>query len=288
VALAEISEPALLKLKHPVPAMKGFAREPGFRAEVEIDNQTRSMSALAIQHHYLAAIEAHVDSPRLPEWSARLCTLWRGALELLGQPDRAACSHAFDWTLKRALFGRELERAGFDWESVAAWSGVLETLKARWPVNPDSPGPILWFDRARIEQLLGVHPAASTLVDNARRALRVKGLDWDGLDAFNALRQRLCAIEVRFGEIGSGIFDTLDRQGALPDHRVVSANDIAAAADAAPAGTRASVRGDWVRRLDAQRGDYFCAWEGIHGIDNALDLSNPFATVAAWRKAWAA
>ena len=45
-------------------------------------------------------------------------------------------------------------------------------------------------------------------------ALVAHGIDGKGLRAFNALRQRLFAIDVRFGQVDSGLFDSLDRQGS--------------------------------------------------------------------------
>jgi proteasome accessory factor A len=287
VALAEMGGSPVLKLKDPVAAMKGFARNQGFRAEVELQHKTCLMSAFEIQHHYLAAIEAHANSPRLPEWASRICKAWREALDLLGQ-DVGAYSHAFDWTFKRGLFERELGRSGIDGKSIAAWSDALEKLKSQWPAAQAPEAPLLAIDRARVEQLTAEHPQCQGLVDDARRSLAAGGFGWSELDAFNALRHRLCAIEVRFGGVGTGIFDTLDRQGAIPDHRVVSEGDIAAAANTAPAGTRASIRGAWVTRLHAERDRYFCGWEGISGRNHFLDLSDPFASAGEWRKREAA
>lgn len=284
VALAEIDGDPLLKLKHPVLAIKGFARDRAFKAEVETQRGSGRMSAFDIQRSYLAAVEAQTGSPRLPEWASRICKAWRDALDLLDQ-EVGASSHAFDWTFKRELFGRELGRFGLDWESVAAWSGVLEQLKAGWATTQ---GANLEIDRARIERLAAAHPEREALVGEAQRSLAACGLAWSELDAFNALRRRLCAIDTRFGGVGSGIFDTLDRRGAIPDHRVVSEHDIAAAAERAPTGTRACARAAWIKRLHCRRNLYLCGWEGIRRRNHLLDLSDPFAAVGAWRKSEAA
>jgi proteasome accessory factor A len=279
VALAEVSTNPPLRLEQPVAALRGFARDPTFAAKVETQHRKCWMSAWDIQRHYLAAIEAYANSPRMPEWAPRICTAWRDALDVLARDDGAGRT-AFDWTLKRELFNRELERSGFGQRAVDAWSDALETLKAHLRA---AHRPIA-IDRARIEKLVAEHPESAAPVDAARRALEVRGLDWAELDSFNSLRRLLCAIDTRFGGVGTGIFDTLDRQGAIPDHHVVSERDIAAAADNAPPGTRAAVRASWIKRLQPRRDRYACSWEVIRGEEGLLDLSDPFATEGAWRK----
>jgi proteasome accessory factor A len=280
VALAELGDPPPLpKLNRPVQAMKAFARNGQFRAQVEIGAESCRMSAFDIQRRYLEAAEAHANSTRLPGWAARICTLWRQALDRL-EHDAHADHRDFDWTFKRTLFRRELERSGFRRESTVAWSYALERLRACWPTAQQ----VFAIDRKRIDNLVAARPECQGLVDEARRDLGARGIDWADLDAFHALRQRLCAIEVRFGAVGGGLWDTLDRQGALPEHRVVADADIAAAASTAPAGTRAAVRGEWIKRLDEQRGNYLCDWSGIRARDRMLDLSDPFATDAQWRE----
>jgi proteasome accessory factor A len=279
VALAEACTNPPLRLEQPVAALRGFARDPTCAVKVETQHRKCWMSAFDIQRHYLAAVEAYANSPRMPQWAPRICAAWRDALDVLARDDGAGRT-AFDWTFKRELFSRELGRCGFDWSSIAAWSDALEALKARLHV---AHRPIA-IDRARIDRLVAEHPESVGLVDEVRRALGARGLDWAELDSFDSLRRLLCAIDTRFGGVGSGIFDTLDRRGAIPDHRVVSEGDIAAAADTAPPGTRAAVRASWIKRLHAERGQYVCGWEAIRGEQDLLDLSDPFATEGAWRK----
>lgn len=280
VALAEKGGSHLLKLRHPVSAMKAFALDRGIRVQAEMAGKSCLLSALSIQYQYLDAVEVHVNTPRFPQWAVRMCRIWREALEMLGSAATLHC-HAFDWTLKRDLFTRELARAGFTWESVSAWTVVLEDLKARWPM---ADGRITTIDHQRIDQLRSKYPEREFIVDQARRALGARDLAWSDLDAFTALRQRLCALDVRFGEVVNGTFDVLDRQDLIPGHRVISGADIASASEAAPRGTRASLRAEWVKRLYSERDRYVCDWQGIQGTTSYLDLSDPFALDASWRK----
>jgi proteasome accessory factor A len=281
IALAESpQEEPLLKLRNPVEAMKGFARDLGFRTEVQLQGRRRmkrAMTALEIQYHYLERIEASANSAQLPEWAARLCRLWRTALEDISR-DAGRGLQGLDWTLKRHLMNREIERSGFCRESVDAWSDVLENLQGQLPDTRTRSGS------NQLMQILALHatrPEPPGFI-KAGEALAARGLDWTGLGAFAALRQRLCEIDVRFGLVQDGIFDTLDRRGLLPGHRVVSEAEIGAAARDAPANTRAHVRGQWVKRLASGHGRYQCSWEGIRGEEGYLNLGDPFATESEW------
>ena len=268
-----------LKLKHPLQAMRGFARDIGFRAEVELPGGPRLMSAFDIQHHYLEKIEACADKTLLPEWADRICRMWRGALELVGR-DAGRGSAVFDWTLKRDLFDREIARSGHAKETVLVWNAVLQDLRAHWPETDECDVSI---ELRKIDQLRAEHPAMVCWIDKAGAALAVHGLGWGGLAAFNALRQRLAEIDVRFSLVNDGIFDTLDRRGVLSGHRVVSDEEIGAAIEHAPEESRARLRAEWVKRLAADENRYVCFWEGIRGDENYLDLGDPFATESKWK-----
>ncbi|HVS03944.1 MAG TPA: proteasome accessory factor PafA2 family protein [Thermoanaerobaculia bacterium] len=91
------------------------------------------------------------------------------------------------------------------------------------------------------------------------------------------LRTQLLEIDVRFGQLGGGVFDVLDRQGVL-DHRVVPDAAVERAGRRPPAGTRARQRGYFVERL-AGRPMGHCDWTGIwNGLgDLVIDLQDPFA-----------
>ncbi len=280
VALAEHRGAPPLRLQQPVLAMKGFARDIGFRAEVEMPHATCLMSALDIQHHYLAGIEAWANTKVLPEWAAPICAAWRAALEWVSR-DAGRGIHAFDWPLKRGIMQRELDRSGFTWKTVEAWTNVLEGLRTHWPKMTER---VLSIDIEKIERLRADRPETACFIDKAGKALVAQGLDWSQLGAFNTLRQRLCIIDVRFGQVNEGLFDTLDRGGMLPEHRVVTDDEIGAATERAPSGTRAHVRAQWVKRLASDRARYSCSWEGITGENVFLDLGNPFATESQWKK----
>jgi hypothetical protein len=114
--------------------------------------------------------------------------------------------------------------------------------------------------------------------------IREKGLTWDGVRSFLALRRELCELDLRFGQLGTGIFATLDQQGILT-HRLSGIDNIEQAVINPPVGGRAKLRGTWVQRLAGNRTRYVCDWQGVWDEQEGrvLDLSDPFATEEQWR-----
>jgi proteasome accessory factor A len=286
VALAEApaADADLLHLRDPVRAMKGFARDLAYRATVQYgDGRVARMSATEIQRELLARVEALALQSPLPAWAPEVCTAWRAALDLIDSP-LVHGSHAFDWPLKFSLFRREIERRGLSEPQVSAWSNAVERLYRNVPVQADGDAPIE-LDHAHIERVRTQGLLGDAELAFASRLLELRGLSWAGLDAFNDLRRHLCAIDVRFGALGEGLFDALDRQGMIPDHRMVTEAEIAAAMDEPPCGSRAFARGRWVRRLAGRRGQrYVCNWQGIGGARLHLDLGDPFARDGTWQR----
>jgi proteasome accessory factor A len=275
VALADLQARAEcpIRLSDPVGAMKCFARNPLGETSVELAGGLQvQMTAVGIQRHLLSMIEPHAGSSRLPDWAPAICTAWKDALDLVETP-AIHHSHAFDWPLKFALFRREMGRHGFTETAVDAWSDVLERISPPQLPSRDS----LLVDYARIRcfrRKRELHRAA--LAEAGRLADR--GLSSKQLESFNALRLQLCALDVRFGELGSGIFESLDRQSVIPDHRVVTDRMICDAEDQAPAGSRAALRGRWIKKLSRSQERFHCSWSRISGVERQLDMSDPFAT----------
>ena len=281
LADAEPSEAPGIRLADPVGAMKGFARDPGYRTPVQSKRGSRElMTATQIQRHLLSSIEACVGRPHFPDWAAAVCAAWKQTLDLVETPAIQE-SHALDWPLKFGLFRREIARSGFTEPEIATWSDVLERLSRPAPADCER---VLHLDRARIELLRDTGALTGADLAAAERTLAAHGLSWRSVDEFNALRRALCAIDVRFGELGHGIFESLDRLGEIPDHRVVTEVEIDAAARRAPAATRAAARGYWVEQLAGRRRRYTCDWNGIAGARLRLDLGDPFATKGKWAR----
>ena len=114
--------------------------------------------------------------------------------------------------------------------------------------------------------------------------LEEKGLSWDGLDSMLKLRQELLEIDMRFGQLGgSGVFAGLDQAGVLA-HHIPGVEAIDRAITEPPEVGRARIRGEVIRRLAGQNGNYQCDWQGIFdgGTNRLLDLSEPFEAAERW------
>jgi proteasome accessory factor A len=284
VALAEAAGAAQPPVLHdPVRAMKTFARDLQWRALVRSARGAGTrMTAVEVQRELLAQAEAHARSPRMPPWAPEVRAAWRAALDLV-ESGAIRTSQGFDWPLKHALLRREIARRGYTEAAVGAWSEAVERVWNSTRAHCDAPGPPL-VDAARIDTLRRHSLIGDAELAAATRVLEAQGQHWRDLDAFNDLRHRLCALDVHFGVLGSGIFDTLDRAGVIAEHRVVSEAMIEQAAEHPPPGSRAAARGHWVRRLAGRRRRYVCDWRGIRGLLMHLDLSDPFATEGRWRR----
>jgi proteasome accessory factor A len=277
VALAESAPPAAppFDLVDAVGAMKGYARDLDHRAGVNTSRGQMLMTAAELQRGILARAEALVGTPHLPDWAAPVCEAWRAALDL-AESNGVRGSRAFDWPLKFALFDREIERSGRSRSGVEARSDAIEQAydkicRAGLALDP-------WqLSRASIERLCRDDMLPAGALTTAERALAKAGLSWRELDELNDLRRKLCAIDLRFGALDSGVFDSLDREGLIPEHRVVSEAQIETAAADAPAATRAAARGRWVGRF-AGRAGYRCDWNCVIGPEARLDLNDPFSS----------
>ena len=99
--------------------------------------------------------------------------------------------------------------------------------------------------------------------------------------------ETLFEIDARFGEIGSGFWDQMDRDGLL-QHRILHDADLLSAFDTPPADTRARRRGEAIRELsgenDAVRAAGVASWEFVRDGERErfLDLKEPFQVQAAW------
>ena len=109
------------------------------------------------------------------------------------------------------------------------------------------------------------------------------GLDWDELDTFHELRNQLCELDLRYGQLyPRGIYLDLEKAGQIRDG-ILEPGQIEKAIDRAPTEGRARVRGDWVRRLADSNDNYSCGWTHISGKSKYIDLGDPFVTEADWR-----
>src|SRR5262245_44965254 len=101
-------------LDAPVEAMRAFARDPTCRCAVGT-SRNGTITAVAIQRHYLEQVEAHLGDPFVPPWAGEVCRAWRAVLDAL-ETHPASLSTTLDWAIKHALYTQHLGRRGFSWQ----------------------------------------------------------------------------------------------------------------------------------------------------------------------------
>jgi hypothetical protein len=263
-------------LQAPLDAMRAFARDVSCRVTVPLCDGSAA-TAVAIQRHYLELAEANLGKSFMPPFAETVCRKWRAMLDRLqGAP--ASVATMLDWGIKYALFGEHVRRRGMDWDSIESWSQVSEKL-----ARVLGKGPFMQANVPK-ELILGADSPTLRLAKRLTHFLRVRGLVWDGLNPFLRLRNEICALDARFGQLGErGIFTALDEAGAL-DHRVPGVDNVEDAMENPPAFGRPRLRGELVRSLAGEPNRYMCDWSTIWDCTQPrfLSMSDPFATTAEW------
>jgi len=266
-------------LQDPLEAMRAFAADPGCRQRAKLSDG-REVTALDIQDHYLRQAERHADAKFMPPWAAEVCRRWREMLDRLRDGAQASVARTLDWAIKFALFESHVRRRGTTFETLAHWTRVLNELLAQLPSADHFEQPIT------SEFLLSSHSPLAAERERLTPLLRERGLSWDALPEFLALRFELFEIDTRYGILGEGgIFPALDRSGVL-DHHLPGVDDIPHAIENPPALGRASIRGQAIHRLAGANGRYAAEWDGIWDLHEGkeLNLSHPFCSSEKWEK----
>jgi hypothetical protein len=235
-----------LRLADPVAALHRVAGDLSCSERLRLTNGGH-LTAIEIQREYLSIVRRHLS--QLPEWAPDVCNRVEEVLRALTEDPRLM-SRTLDWAIKRAIYSNQpIQSKDEGGELLAALYSAL-----RCTAYGDHRPPL--------EVLLG--PSSPVLVTVARlneQLLRRK-LRWQDLKPQDSARIRLAEIDTRFGILGDGIFDQLDRQGFL-NHRLVGVDQVESAMFGPPADTRAQLRGVIVKRL-AGKTNVVCTWQGVY------------------------
>lgn len=260
-------------LASPLTALRQLVADPGRRV-LAAGPDRRRLTAVEIQRHYLAVVERHLGGSDMPAWAEPLVALWRRVLDDL-DASRSTVATSLDWAIKRRLFAAVLARRGIDW----AWLPVMNASIRQMTMELAGSGQRLTGDMVRRDKRPVVPPA-----QRWRRPWEAADITRDKLAGFLDVREQLLELDMRFGQLGPrGVFDSLDRAGVLT-HRVPGIDGIETAMDTPPQGTRATVRGEVVRRLTAEGTRYRAEWTQVVDIDRGrvLDLGDPFEAEERW------
>ncbi len=268
--------------KNALEAMRTFSSDPECKAVVQ-GKRGRSFTAIEMQRHYLAQVQAHLGAPFMPPWAEAVCRKWEETLDRLEQGGPEAMQGTLDWAMKLALFKDHARRAGFDWDRIASWNHVLGRLRR---VLDDSGCGGLEMP-AKIEITFGTAKPVLEEISNLAPFMKQNGLEWDVLPQFLLMRDQLFEADFRFSQIGkTSIFASLDRMGLL-DHRLLDDGKIEEALEQPPQGGRAHLRGQVVSRLAGGPPTCRCDWSMVFdsASGNSLDLSDPFVNEERWSPA---
>lgn len=266
-----------VQLADPLEALRIVTGDPTCRKKLRMTGG-EERTAIGIQRHYLEMAEAHAGHACMPAWTSDVCRRWRSVLDLLeGAPD--SVSQTLDWGIKWALYKNHARNLGIRWDVLPILNQAAALLATQ--VLPDTPDASESLPIVRSARRSARSPDESSGVEPL---LHSHGLERSDLDNLLARRQEFFALETRFGQLGPrGIFHTLDAAAVL-SHRIPGVDNIDHAVTNPPAGSRASIRGQVIRRL-ASVSHLQCTWEEIvdYRERRVLDLSDPFAQEESWR-----
>jgi hypothetical protein len=266
-------------LVDPLAAMHSFARDVNLSATAATEGGRR-LTAVEIQRHYLDYVARFQDAEFMPSWTGECCRLWGDVLDRLARGPEALGA-TLDWAIKWSLFRRHAEQRGISWEALQEWNGVLARIdKSR---EEGEAGPADTPDEvARLRPTKGRAGPSARAVDTI---LGDAGRSRDDLEKVLRVRQELFELDTRFGQIDErGIFATLERAGVLA-HHVAGVDNIRQAMTEPPEGTRARLRGKWIKQLAGRGADDWCEWFGVCDSRERriLDLYDPLAHTENWR-----
>jgi Pup-ligase protein len=281
-----------VQFAEPLDAMQAIASDPTCARPLRMEHGM-TMTAIAVQRHFLRAVQRSLRSSFMPAWAPSVCERWSSTLERL-ERDPLEMATCLDWPMKRVLYGECAARAGFSWDRIAALNALLVPwmlARQRGPSDlrvsrrvGDSPAslPEELLQRLRVrrsdedERQLGLWPPDSPEAIETATALDRQGFTRSTVEAFMKLRDRLFEIDTRFSEPGRGVFASLDRDGGL-DHRILDPALIERAVSRAPTTSRARQRSRFIRSL-ARESEVTCDWTRVVAGNRFVDMLDPLGT----------
>lgn len=242
--------PEGVELADPLAALRVVNEDLTFRAPLRQPDGT-STNALEMQRRYLETARRYVAEHRPGDDEARrLVAAWDQALRGLAS-DPTALADRLDWVAKRDLMDEAME--GTRWEAIGSLLPVVRKLEAK-------RGPQLIERAADVERVLArAGEEARELEPDLARA----GIRPDQLMDLCRLFYQLKKIDLRYHEISTegGYYQQMEREGAFC--RVLTEAEIERATQTPPTGTRATLRGYYVREAARLGMDALIGWERI-------------------------
>jgi proteasome accessory factor A len=245
IHLLEIEGPDLVgegfQLLNPIKALHKISLDLELKKKYKMKNG-RELIAIQIQMKYLRAAKKRLRC--LPSWARLVIKKWEEVLHALNSSDYTFLSMRLDNFIKYALLSSKIEKFGITWEAVRDWMHFFSEEKKE---GFDSRSfmkdrKLKWRDRARMREIIN----------------------------------HLITLDLRYHELGSGIFYALDRGGLLK-HKICLRRDVKKLIEYPPPSGRAWVRGKFIRRLSRsdKANSATSSWNQISDGYNKYRLSDP-------------
>jgi hypothetical protein len=233
--------------------------------EIDVKGAERARAtALEIQWHYLAKAREYLQlfsSPEVERYH-EIVDLWEETLRLF-EDDVSELSTRLDWCAKKALLDRAVLPSS-NWKEFGQWAGLIGKI----------PQKFLWKSDALPEIL--------NACTHWRRWIITSELNRQGLLPHDFARMRelyfQCRkIGLRYHEISCdpGYQRQLETEGLI--ERATKAEVVHAATREPPTGTRARVRGYYIK-LSPSPESMYANWGEVRipGTNRVISLSDPF------------
>ena len=253
-----------IELRHPVRANQDISVGGPWK-EVEVKGVDRERAtALEIQWHYLGKAREYLQMFSSPEEERyhEIVDLWEETLRLF-EDDLSELSTRLDWCAKKALIDRAVLPAS-NWKEFGKWARIIQTIPERLKWKSDSLAEIL------------------DACNHWRRWIITSELNRQGLLLHDFARMRelyyQCRkIALRYHEISCdpGYQRQLETAGLV--ERATEAEVVHAATREPPTGTRARVRGYYIK-LSPSPESMYANWGEVRipGTNRVISLSDPF------------
>ena len=130
MADAGLAPGSAVQLADPLAALRTIAADVTCKTPLAMADGS-SMTAIAIQRHYLALAEDRVGDSFMPAWAPQVCCRWRAVLDRLEDaPD--SVEQTLDWAIKRTLFANHARSLGIRWDDLPIWNQVIRQLVAEF------------------------------------------------------------------------------------------------------------------------------------------------------------
>lgn len=254
-----------LHLGAPVSALRQVSAAGPWKTLRPLRRGARARTAIEIQREYLRRATEFFASRDCPgvDNAGEILRLWEGALSDL-EDNPAALSGRLDWAAKKTLLDQAI-LGRCNWKVFSAWAHVLRivprSLLSRAELGLDDI-----FARSAFPKRVAM-----------RRRLRRLGLDPTDFPDMRDLFLQCAKIDLRFHEIGCepGYQRQLEAEDLVD--RWTRDEDVQRATREPPAGTRARVRGYYIK-LSPSPKFIKANWGEVHlpGTNQVISLADPF------------